>query len=238
MTEPIARYLKKYVNKVYLATKVEKANLLFNTYDKIYTFSDIDHGKIESDLIIKLSYESSTNKRTYLDGYMESVGFGDKRISEIPILKKEWKDIIKEEYILLCPHTSQWESKKRTWKYYNYLALSRVLERDFKLKCIMLKPSHTFKEMLSLVSNCKLFIGNDSGPAIIAQSFGKRTFIIFGATRPFYVCMSKLVVPIYDKDRHKLCNHTFREEEVNCCEEFCMERISIDNVLNQIKMHL
>ncbi|MFA7216718.1 MAG: hypothetical protein WC095_01905 [Candidatus Paceibacterota bacterium] len=72
---------------------------------------------------------------------------------------------------------------------------------------------------------------------VIAQSFDKKSFIIFGATNPKYLHLSKNVVSIYDKDRHKLCSHRSREEEISCCEEFCMGRIRVSGVLDRIKIN-
>ena len=102
----------------------------------------------------------------------------------------------------------------------------------------MLEKKYSFSEMMSLIKHCWVFIGNDSGPAIIAQSFKKKAFIVFGATRPDYMHMSEYTVPIYDRNRHKLCKHSSRKEELDCCEEFCMERISVAKVFNQIKLHI
>ena len=92
--------------------------------------------------------------------------------------------------------------------------------------------------MMSLIRHCRFFLVNDSGPGIIAQSFNKRAFILFGATHPKYIHMSENTVSIYDKNRHKLCKHNTRQEEVDCCEEFCMERIDVNEVFNQIKANV
>lgn len=91
---------------------------------------------------------------------------------------------------------------------------------------------------MSLIKNCEFMIGNDSGPAVIAQSFNKKSFIIFGATNPKYLHLSKNVVSIYDKNRHDLCDHNSREEEIQCCEEFCMDRIRVNDVFEKIKSSL
>ena len=93
-------------------------------------------------------------------------------------------------------------------------------------------------EMISLIKHCNFFIGNDSAPSIIAQCFKKKSFVVFGATRPDYMHKAKSLIPIYDKRRHKLCKHKTRQEEIDCCEEFCMERISVDKVFNQIKLNI
>lgn len=153
-------------------------------------------------------------------------------------MKNEWDNIVEGEYILIAPFTNCWEEKKRRWEFEKYVELSKLLETEYNLKCIMLEKRYSFDETVSLIKHCKFFIGNDSGPAIIAQSFKKKAFVIFGATRPEYLHLSEFTVPIYDRNRHKLCNHTSRKEEIDCCEEFCMERITIDKVFDQIRLNL
>jgi hypothetical protein len=235
MSEPVARFLLKHVNKVSLATEIKEADLLFNTYENIYDFNKVMTGETNCDAVIKLVYELSDNKKSYIQGYMESVGYGDIIINDIPILNSDWKDIIEQKYALISPFTSWWEEKKRSWGYEKYVELSRLLETECGIKCVILEKQHSFSVMMSLISNCTYFIGNDSGPSIIAQSFNKISFIIFGATHPKYLHLSKNAVPIYDKNRHKLCRHNSREEEINCCEEYCMERIRVSDVFEQIK---
>lgn len=239
MTEPIARFLSTYVNKIYLATKTEGAEKIFNVYDKVYEYNQINSGEIDCDIMIKLVYELSNNQKTYIQGYMESIGFGEVIVKDIPMLKSDWSNIMGEDYILIAPFTSTWEEKKRTWEYKKFIELSNLLEDKYKTKCVMLaKDRHSFGEMMSLIRHCRFFVGNDSGPAIIAQSFQKKAFIIFGATRPDYIHMSEHTVPFYDKNRHKLCKHNSKQEEIDCCEEFCMERISVDEVLDQIRVNV
>ena len=92
--------------------------------------------------------------------------------------------------------------------------------------------------MISLIRHCSFIIGNDSGPSVIAQSFNKKSFIIFGATHPKYLHLSKNTVSIYDKDRHKLCSHSTRNEEIKCCEDFCMDRIRVVDVFDTIKSNI
>lgn len=238
MTEPIARFLSKYVDKIYLATEIEGVKSIFNTYDKVYKYNKINSGEINCDMMIRLVYELSNCKRTYIQGYMESIGFGDVIMRDIPLLNGEWKHIVDGEYILIAPFTSRWEEKKRNWGYKKFVELSKLLETEYSTKCVILEKHYSLSEMMSLIRHCKFFVGNDSAPAIIAQSFRKKSFIIFGATRPEYLHLSEYAVPIYDRNRHKLCQHNSRKEEIDCCEEFCMERIRVDAVLNQIRQNV
>ena len=238
MTEPIARFLSKYVSKIYLATEINGAELIFSTYDKVYKYSQVNSGEIDCDIKIRLIYELSDNQKTYIHGYMESIGYGEIDIKDVPILNNDWNNIIKGEYIFIAPFTSSWEEKKRNWGYKKFTELSNLLMDKYSTKCVMLEKQYTFSEMMSLIKHCKFFVGNDSGPAIIAQSFNKKAFVIFGATRPDYIHMSDHTVPIYDRSRHNLCRHNSRKEEIDCCEEFCMDRISVDKVFDQIKLNV
>ncbi len=238
MTEPIARFLLKYVARIYLATEIENAKLIFTTYDKIYKYGQVNSGEIDCDMVIKLIYELSDNQKTYVQGYMESIGFGEVTTKDLPIINSDWKNIIDGEYILIAPFTSWWEEKKRDWGYKKFIELSKLIEAEYNIKCLILEKHYSFSEMMSLIRHCKFFIGNDSGPAIIAQSFKKRAFVIFGATRPEYIRMSKYTTPIYDRNRHRLCKHSSRKEELDCCEEFCMERMTVSKIFGQIKQYV
>lgn len=237
MTEPVARFLLQYVDRVCLATKIEEAGSLFDTYSDVYGFDQVNSGGINCDIKIKLVHELSDNQRTYIQGYLESVGFNEADLKDIPVLRDDWKNIVDGEYILIAPFTSSWEEKKRNWGYEKFVELSKLLETECGTRCVLLEKRYSLSEMMSLIRHCKFFVGNDSGPAVIAQSFDKKAYVLFGATRPEHLHLSKHTVPVYDRNRHKLCNHKTRKEEIDCCEEFCMERITVQEVFQQIKSH-
>ena len=238
MTEPVARFLSKYINDISLVTEIRDARNLFDVYKNAYPLSDLVEGKIQADTIVRLVHERSDNKKTYIQGYMESVGFYDLKFDDIPKLTQSWPRIIEREYVLIAPYTSWWEEKKRNWGYSKFLELKDLIEKELGKKCVVLGKDYSFSDMMSLIQHCEFIIGNDSGPTVIAQSFNKKSFIIFGATHPRYLHLSKNVVSIYDKDRHKLCSHKNREEEIKCCEEFCMDRIRVPDVFATIKTNI
>jgi len=239
MTEPVARFLSKKVKDISLVTEINEVDKLFtNVYRKIYSFNDLVDEKIHTDAVIRLVHERSNNEKTYIQGYMESIGFPDIKMNKIPTLFESWPKIIEGEYALIAPYTSWWEEKKRNWGHDKFIELKDLIEKELGIKCIFLEKDYSFSDMISLIKHCNFIIGNDSGPTVIAQSFNKKSFIIFGATHPKYLHLSKNAVSIYDKDRHKLCSHRSREEEIKCCEEFCMERINVNEVFNQIKLHI
>src|SRR3989338_5707213 len=197
MTEPIAKFLSKYVDKVYLATDIDEADLIFNTYDNVYQYKNINSIKINCDAKIKLIYELSDNKKSCIQGYMDSIGFSEIANNDLPKINQEWENIINEEYILLAPFTSSWEEQKRNWGYKKYKRLQSLLEDKFMVKCVILENEYSFQEMMSLIRHCKFFVGNDSGPAVIAQSLFKKSFNIFGATSPKYLHLSHNTTYIY-----------------------------------------
>lgn len=235
MSEPVARFLSKFVKDVSLATEIKEAATLFDIYHKVYHYDNLVKGNIKSDAIIRLVYELSDNRKTYIQGYMESIGFGDIEMNDIPVLRDDWKRTVEEKYILTAPYTSWWEERKRSWGYGKFMHLKGLLESEFNMKCVTLEKEYSFSEMMSLIKHCEFIVGNDSGPTIIAQSFDKKSFIIFGATHPKYLHLSKNATPIFDDNRHKLCSHGTREEEIKCCEDFCMDRIRVNDVFGKIK---
>jgi hypothetical protein len=237
MTEPVARFLLKYVERVSLATKVEGAESLFTNYSDVYEFDRVNSSGVNSDIKIKLMHEMSDNRRSYIQGYLESAGFGEVELKDIPVLRDDWKNIVDGEYILIAPFTSSWEEKKRNWGYDKFVELSKLLEEEYGIQCVLLEKRYSLSEMMSLIRHCKFFVGNDAGPGVIAQSFHRNAYILFGATRPEHLHLSKHTVPVYDRNRHKLCVHKTRKEEIDCCEEFCMERITVGEVFQQIKLH-
>lgn len=238
MTEPVAKFLSKFVKNVSLATEVKEAETLFDTYHTIYQYSDLVEGKIKSDVVVRLVHEWSNNTKTYINGYMESVGFSDININDIPSLKDSWQKVEEEKYVLIAPYTSFWEEKKRDWGYEKFIQLKDLIEDQLKIKCVILEKEYSFSQMVSLIRHAEFVVGNDSGPTVISQSFNKKSFIIFGATHPKYLHLSNNVVSLYNNSRHELCGHKTREEEIRCCEEFCMERIRVADVFNTIKSNI
>jgi ADP-heptose:LPS heptosyltransferase len=193
---------------------------------------------IKSDAVVRFVHEWSDNTKTYINGYMESVGFSDVNIDDIPTLKDSWRRIEEEKYVLIAPHTSLWEEKKRNWGYEKFAQLKDLIEGQLKVKCIILEKEYSFSEMVSLIRHSEFIVGNDSGPTVIAQSFNKKSFIIFGATHPKYLHLSNNVVSLYDGTRHQLCDHKTRDEEIRCCEDFCMDRIRVADVFDTIKANI
>lgn len=122
------------------------------------------------------------------------------------------KDLLKKhkacgQAIIAIHPGVEWESKLRSWPMENYVNLIKEIRKNFNVKILIL-GSKTDKEiigpifretgdgsylintlgetsiaqMAGLLTNCHMFIGNDSGPLHIALSLNIPSIAIFGAT--------------------------------------------------------
>ncbi|WP_350284126.1 glycosyltransferase family 9 protein [Geobacter sulfurreducens] len=99
------------------------------------------------------------------------------------------------------------------------------------MRAIFLEPRHSFVEMLSLVEHCSLFIGNDSGPGILAQAYHRPALILFGATDPDKVLFASEARPIWVDVGCNGCRQWSRNSLFECNTPWCMDRIEPDLVL-------
>jgi ADP-heptose:LPS heptosyltransferase len=114
-----------------------------------------------------------------------------------PINKSMSKD-----YFLIHPFAG-WAAKE--WGINRFIKLASVLNRykksflvlqdnqlsngileEINKNNIELLITNSTKELIAAISDCSLFIGNDSGPVQIANLLGKPTFTIYGPTNPDY----------------------------------------------------
>ena len=155
--------------------------------------------------------------------------------SDISRLTKQYSN---NEYILLFPFCSKKLPQKK-WPYFRELILK--LKQDYKNKYpILLAPGpHEIEEanklnakvvldnnepidiktLISLISNAKFIIANDTGPAHIASHLDKKGIVLFGShTTPEKVSIE---------------NYNFKAISVKNLKD-----LSVDTVLKQIKTRL
>jgi len=100
------------------------------------------------------------------------------------------------------------------------------------------------REMFYLISMCKLFIGNDSGPMHVAAAQGVKTIGLFGCNLPVrFKPFGKNNYYIYKKNRltrsvplstQKACINVHKGEVGECkfgIENACVKKIKVDDVL-------
>ena len=156
-------------------------------------------------------------------------------ISDITRLKKQYAN---NEYILLFPFCSKKLPQKK-WPYFKELILR--LKKEFKNKYpILLAPGPdeideaiklngkvvldnneavNIKTLVSLISNAKFIVTNDTGPAHIASHLDKNGIVLFGS----HTTAKKVSIE----------NYNFKALSVKQLKE-----LSVDTVLNEIKSKL
>lgn len=233
MTEPIGRYFRNHYDRVYLATDFMQAKMLIgDTYTDLISYSHLNDSPMKFEKKIVLNYELSP-QCNYIDGYARSA---DISLSDrIPKVKDQWERIIDEDYLLLAPHTSYWVHSMRNWGEENFRRLKDLIEMKLDMRVVTLDKHYSFIEMLSLIRHCKLLIGNDSAPGIIAQCFDIPAVIIFGATHPRYVLFNQRARPIHRDMDCIGCRHISRHTEIQCGSPFCMTELDLQEVYKEIK---
>ncbi len=158
--------------------------------------------------------------------------------------------------ILIAPFAG-WSSKE--WSLYRYIELAKLLSKNNdvclifdqrKLDQILLEYMNaeniTFKrtdsvsELIDEIKNCKMLIGNDSGPVHIAALLGKITFTIYGPTNPrfhlprgdkHYFIQKKL--PCTPKENERLC---FTDGGKDGCPSYeCIHSLETLEVFEEIR---
>ena len=235
LTEPIAREFKKHFDSVYLCTEyLQTEYLLANTYDGFIPYSQKENLNNLFDKVLVIIYETHPDLH-YIDAYAKSVGItlSDK----MPRIRTGNPKTIEGDYCLIAPFTSYWIKAMRQWPLDNYMHLKRLMEERYNLKVIMLDEKYSFMEMISLIESCTFFVGNDSGPAIISQCYGRNSFIIFGATHPNAALFGSNATSISINLDCIGCKHFTRHTEIECATPLCIQELPVHYVFRFIKSH-
>ncbi len=91
------------------------------------------------------------------------------------------------------------------------------------------------REMFCLISLCKLFIGNDSGPMHVAAAQGVRTIGLFGCNLPVrFAPFGKNNCYIYKKNNQNACINVHKGQVGECkfgIENACVKKIQVEDVI-------
>lgn len=231
LTEPIARAIKKKGNQVILVTDYEHAHVLLPVYDEVLPYSYYTNvlAKSKNAEFVVLAYELHPQLH-YVEGFAMCAGVdigNDKK----PMIRNGFSPVVTKHYCLIAPHTSSWARGMREWSFSRYKELAQGIEYNFGLNTVFLKPEHSFEELLGLIEHCSLFIGNDSGPGIIAQAFTRPSLILFGATGHSKVLFSEYTDAVLVDVGCNGCRQWSRNSLVSCNAPICMDSISVNHVL-------
>ena len=109
----------------------------------------------------------------------------------------------------------------------------------FKKKTFNVAGLVKVREMFYLISLCKLFIGNDSGPMHVAAAQGTKTIGLFGCNLPImFRPFGKNNVSIYKKYNQKACINVHKGKVGECkhgIENACVKKIQVSDVMTVVK---
>ncbi|MCW8960950.1 MAG: glycosyltransferase family 9 protein [Ignavibacteriaceae bacterium] len=99
--------------------------------------------------------------------------------------------------------------------------------------------TNSSEDLIQRISECSLFIGNDSGPVNIANFLGKPTFTIYGSTNPAYTApnsdhqiYAQKVLKCSARQNEKLC---LAAGEIYCCPGIqCMNQLTEEEIFEYI----
>ncbi|WP_304130529.1 glycosyltransferase family 9 protein [Ignavibacterium album] len=178
-----------------------------------------------------------------------------KEIIPITEFNKTIESTNNSDRILIAPFAG-WISKE--WSLVKFIELAELLKEKLnvwlildnrkineeilnylKVKKIDFVRTNSVSELINEIKNCKLLIGNDSGPVQIAALLGKHTFSIYGPTNPdfhlpkgnkHFFIQKKL--PCSPARNERLC---FTDGGKNGCPAFeCLHQITVEQVYKQI----
>lgn len=167
--------------------------------------------------------------------------------------------INKVEKIIIHPFAG-WKAKE--WNLNKYIKLAKALIENYhvaivipgnyltrdvieEIKNVKIEIAETknIDELILVLNNYSLLIGNDSGPIHIASLLGKATFTIYGPSNPIFTIPYGLHHGYYQKlikcspiSTENLC---FTDGGRYGCPSFeCMNELSVDDVLEKIKIFI
>ena len=92
--------------------------------------------------------------------------------------------------------------------------------------------------MFYLISLCKLFIGNDSGPMHVAAAQDVKTIGLFGCNLPIrFGPFGKNNHSIYKKSNQNACINVHKGQVGECkhgIQNACVKKIQVDDVINVV----
>lgn len=149
--------------------------------------------------------------------------------------------------------------KEKEWNLKKFLCLAEQLKRIYDVSVIVpigqidsdvlfeifnldinIIQTTSIEELIDLINECSLFIGNDSGPVNIANFLGKPTVTIFGSTNPIFT-ITKVAHQKYIT-KELICSAKANEKfcltglaQYKCSGNQCMSLLSVKEVYNVLQ---
>ena len=172
-------------------------------------------------------------------------------------LKSGWTDEFANQigsspakYVVVHPG-APWPSRR--WPAENFAEICSFLQREYGLKVVVIGgedssvllsslgerhiehvyigASFDFPKLSILLKNCRLYVGNDSGPAHLAAACGVAVIAVYGPEIPeVFGVRGESAISVYGKAPCSPCWQT------NCIyEQRCLQNLTVESVLLEIK---
>ncbi len=232
LIEPIIDALRDSYKSITIFTDYPHVADLLGIFDTVLPYDE--HQRIQPwdfDRTLCLKYEIYPGVN-HLDGYAIDAGVTLRH--RVPVIRRGFSPVRQSPYGLIAPAVSTWIRPMREWSLRCFNELSNRLATLSGISIAMLDSATSFDEMLSLVEHCAFFVGNDSGPAILAQCFSRPTFVIFGATLPKLILLRDDAIGIWKDVGCNGCKHLARHTEIECASPLCLEKLTVNDVVDQM----
>jgi len=225
------------------------ASLIFDSNANLILGSNANRYKSVYDKFVPFR-ESPQLKDIYLDAISPLINLQERKLNEQPEVS-----VNPNGKILLHPFAG-WKEKE--WNLKKYITLAEKLRENYAVSFLVkgdelaidvleeIKKSRieiihsvSVEEMIQIIKQCSLFIGNDSGPVNIANFLGKPTFTIYGSTNPEFTSTGLAHQEFIIKNM--VCSAGNNEKVClvggavyNCSGTQCMNLLSVEAVNNKI----
>lgn len=194
-------------------------------------------------------------KINFLKSFAENAGVEEKDCKLF--LKTDPLEIeLPEKYVVIHSSNSLWAG--RNWTSIKFDQISNRLQREgIKIVCVGTQNDHkplccdvdlrdqtSVQQLATIIKNCSFFIGTDSFPMHVAQTFDIPGIVFFGSILPETRLISKNMIPVFAEGLKCLgCHH---RKTVPCvatttCEmgvQECITGVSVDRMWKYIQAFL
>jgi ADP-heptose:LPS heptosyltransferase/glycosyltransferase involved in cell wall biosynthesis len=229
----------RYYDIVFLtrSTSAECLQLCFNA-DRIYRTRDV------FDYIDYRSYHETEVELAALKRFL-GIPYNAKDLFDFIIGGNPYRPAPRPRRIGLhagCKNTKKYAKKR--WPHFEALAYALQCE-DFEVCSLGTQDEHivgtvnctqsTVWDLMDAIATCDYVVSNDSGIGHIAKALGIPGTVLFGPT------YSNKLVPYAENwqviHTHSACAPCLYSDKMEHCDEMCMQKISVEQVLASIHNH-
>lgn len=250
---PWESYFEKYY-EVAICTSIERRANYFATYlrtPRIFGLSENGRNHFHQKLLTERFYEADRDQHvifrymTLFSGYFKQKYFIEK--IEFPAATKAGK--------LVVHPGGKWIPRR--WHKESYVEVLKRAAKDFNQISVIVGPGEEdlrdylldnlsfdnievmlcsrLEDMISEISDAEYFLGNDSGPAHVANLFEKKMLILWGPGNFERIRPMGKNVNIIKKDIDcRPCKQYISQDRCEIGDNLCLRRISIDEVYNEL----